>query len=426
MMKAQILSTATDAFAPQPSASKKTLLNARADFPALQQKIHGKKLVYLDSAASALKPQPVMDKLIDFYTKDYANINRGVHTLSQRASAAFDDARKKVAQFINAPSANGIIFTRNATESINLIAATYGRAQLQAGDEILITLLEHHANIVPWQLLAAEKGVVLKVAPIEADGSVRAETIAAHITPRTRLISMAHVSNTLGTILPVAEISKLAKQQGIPLLLDGCQAVCHMPVDVQEIGCDFYVFSGHKLYGPSGIGVLWGKEDLLNSLPPYQGGGGMIESVSFSGTHYKKAPERFEAGTPAIAEAIGLAAAIEYISDIGLDEIHAHTERLREKAEAALDLMPGLKRYGHAENRCGMVCFSLDGIHAHDIGTILDQYGIAVRVGHHCAQPLMAHLGVASTLRASFGLYNHEEDIEAMLAGLRKARELFA
>ncbi len=397
----------------------------RDDFPILRQTVNGRRLVYLDSAASAQKPRPVLDAMRDLCESRYANVHRGVHTLSQRATEAFEAARGKVARFVNARRATEIVFVRGATEAINLVASTFGRKMLRAGDEIVISELEHHSNIVPWQLLRDEKQIVLKVAPIDDQGNFLVERFADLLTPRTRLVAITHVSNALGTITPIADIVRLAHNAGALVLVDGCQAVPHTRVDVQAIGADFYAFSGHKLYGPTGIGVLYGKEEILNELPPYQGGGEMILSVSFDKTTYKKAPHRFEAGTPAIVEAVGLGAAIDYLEKAGLDRISAGEHDLLVYATERLAALPRLRLVGTAEHKAAILSFVIDGVHPHDVGTILDQSGVAIRAGHHCAQPLMQRLGLTATARASFGLYNSFEDVDALVDGLRVVLELF-
>ncbi|HLG86914.1 MAG TPA: cysteine desulfurase [Alphaproteobacteria bacterium] len=386
----------------------------RQDFPILSRKVNGKPLVYLDSAASAQKPRQVIEAMSRFYEEDYANIHRGVHYLSQRATEAFENARAKVARFINASKADEIVFTRNATEAINLVAQSWGRKNLGAGDEVILTELEHHANIVPWQLLRAEKGIEIKVAPIDDAGRVRLDALAALIGPRTRLVAFAHMSNALGTILPAREIVRLAREAGAAVLIDGCQAAAHRRVDMQALDPDFYVFSGHKLYGPTGIGVLYGKYAMLDAMPPYQGGGDMIERVTFARTTFKPPPARFEAGTPAITEAIGLAAAIDYMSELGLEFIAAHEEDLLAYATERLTAIEGLRLYGTAEEKGAILSFTLDGAHAHDVATILDQHGVAVRAGHHCAHPLMDRLGVVATARASLALYTTRAEVDTL------------
>ncbi len=397
----------------------------RADFPALQQDVHGVPLVFLDNAASAQKPKQVLETITRLYSKDYANVHRGVHTLSQRSTDAFERARETVRRFINAKSSDEVIFTRGATESINLVAYSWGRTFLKRGDEVLITELEHHANIVPWQILEKEIGIVLKPVRIEDNGDVLIEHVLSAISPNTKLISVAHVSNALGTVLPVEAIIAAAKAKNIPVLLDGCQAISHMRVDVQKLGCDFYAFSSHKLYGPTGIGVLWGRKELLNKMPPYQTGGDMIEVVSFKGTTFKQAPHRFEAGTPAIAEVVGLGSAIEYISTIGIERIAAYEHELLEYATQQLSRINSLKIIGTAPNKASIISFVMENAHPHDIGTILDRHGIAVRAGHHCAQPLMERLGVVATTRASFAFYNTFADVDALVSGIKKVQEIF-
>lgn len=397
----------------------------REDFPILSRLVHGKKLVYLDSAASAQKPRAVIEAMSRFYEEDYANIHRGVHYLSQRATDAFESARAKVARFINAEKADEIVFTRNATEAINLVAHSWGRKNLGPGDEILLTELEHHANIVPWQILRAEKGFEIKVAPIDETGQIRLEEMAKLIGPRTRLVAVTHMSNALGTILPVREIVRLARAQGATVLVDGCQAAAHRPIDVRALDADFYVFSAHKLYGPTGIGVLYGKYALLEKMPPYQGGGDMIDRVTFARTTFKEPPARFEAGTPAIAEAVGLAAAIDYLADLGPSFVAAHEDDVLAYATARLSEIDGLRLYGNAPEKGSIISFTLDGAHAHDVATILDQHGVAVRAGHHCAHPLMDRLGVAATARASFALYSTRAEVDALADALGAVKRIF-
>ena len=386
---------------------------------------YGKRLVFLDSAASAQKPKLVIDAERAVYEREYANVHRGVYWLSERATDAFEAARETVRRLLNARTTREIIFVRGATEAINLVAQSYGRTALKEGDEVLITHMEHHANIVPWQMLRDEKGIVLKVAPIDDAGELDLPAFERLIGPRTKLISVTQVANALGTVLPIAEIMRLAKVHGIRVLIDGCQAVPHRAVDVQALDCDFYVFSGHKLYGPTGIGVLYGKEELLDAMPPWQGGGDMIRSVTFEKTEYNDLPWKFEAGTPHIAGAIGLAAAIDYVDAIGYDAIGAHERDLLAHATAALQEIEGLRLIGTPKHRSGVISFVLDGVHPHDIGTVIDREGICVRAGHHCAQPVMARFGVAATVRASFGLYNGRDDADALVAGLHKVREIF-
>lgn len=397
----------------------------RKDFPILDQRIHEHPLVYLDSAASAQKPKQMIEAMSRFMERDYANVHRGVHELSLRATDQVEAARERVRRFINAARVEEIIFTHVGTEGFNLVASSWGRANLKAGDEIVITTLEHHANIVPWQLLRDQIGIVLRVVPVTPEGEVRIEDVKAALSSRTKLVAVAHVSNALGTVLPVEEIIELAHKHGALALIDGCQAVQHMPIDVQALSADFYIFTGHKIYGPTGIGVLYGKYALLEKMPPYQGGGDMIASVSFEKTTFKDPPHRFEAGTPPIVEAIGLAAAIDYVSTIGLNRIARHETELLEYATGKLRGINSLKIIGTAKRKAGVLSFVMEGAHPHDIGTILDRQGIAVRAGHHCAQPLMEHLGLTATTRASFGLYNTKADIDALASALDKVREIF-
>ena len=397
----------------------------RADFPILAERVYDKPLVFLDSAASAQKPQCVIDAVNHCYSREYANIHRGVYYLSERATQAYEDARVKVQRFINAASEREIIFTKSTTEAINLVAASYGGATLKEGDEIILSHLEHHANIVPWQLLRQRIGIEIKVVPIDERGNFLLEEFEKLLSPRTRLVAVSHTSNALGTITPAAEIVRLAHAQGTPVLLDGAQSVVHGPIDVQALDVDFFAFSGHKLYGPSGIGVLYGKADLLAAMPPYQGGGDMIKRVTFEKTEFADIPGRFEAGTPHIAGAYGFAAAIDYVSAIGMEAINAHERELLDYATARLQEINSLRFIGTADDKAGIVSFELDGVHAHDIGTILDREGIAVRVGHHCAQPLMDRFGITGTVRASFGLYNDKADIDALVRALGAVREIF-
>jgi cysteine desulfurase/selenocysteine lyase len=397
----------------------------RADFPILAKSFKGKPLIYLDSTASAMKPRQVIDEESRVYEEEYANIHRGVYTLSAKATERYEQSRKIVQKFLGAKHAREIIFTRNTTESINLVASSYGRKFLKEGDEIVITGLEHHSNIVPWQFLVEEKGVVLKVVPVEEDGSISLEKYAALLTPRTKIVAAAHISNVLGTILPVAEMIKLAHEVGAKVLLDGAQAVMHQAVDVQELDVDFYAFSGHKLYGPTGIGVLYGKEELLNAMPPYQGGGDMIASVSFAKTTYAPLPAKFEAGTPAIAQASALAAAVEYVQSIGLDRIKAHEDELLAYATTRLNQLEGLRIIGTTPQKASVVSFVLDYAHPHDIAQIFDSAGVSIRAGHHCAQPLMTHFCIPATARASFGMYNTKAEIDALVDAIRKVEEMF-
>jgi cysteine desulfurase/selenocysteine lyase len=397
----------------------------REDFPILNQPIRGKPLVYLDNAATSQKPRAVIDALTHYYTADNANVHRGVYLLSERATRAYENARLTVQRFINAASPREIIFTRGTTESINLVAASYGRKHLKAGDEVVISWMEHHSNIVPWQMMCEETGAILRVVPINDAGELRLEEFEKLLNPRTRLVSVAHVSNALGTINPIREIIALAHRRNVPVLVDGAQAVPHMNVDVQALDCDFYAFSGHKMYGPTGIGVLYGKAELLEAMPPYQGGGDMISSVTFEKTVYNTLPHKFEAGTPYVAGPIGLAAAIDYLDAVGLEKIAAHEHDLLAYATEAVAAIPGVQFIGTAREKASVLSFVLEGVHPHDLGTILDQDGIAIRSGHHCAQPVMERFGVPATTRASFGLYNTREEVDALVAGIEKAIEVF-
>ena len=397
----------------------------RADFPGLHQMVHEKPLVFLDSAASAQKPQQVIDALSHFYAHDYANIHRGVHELSQRATKAYESARLKVQRFLGAPSEREVIFLRGTTEGINLVAQTYGRANVSEGDEVLITTMEHHSNIVPWQMLCEEKGARLMVGPINDRGEIEMDAFEELIGPRTKLVALGHVSNALGTVNPVKEIIGLAHERGIPVLLDGAQAAPHLRLDVVDLDCDFYTVSGHKMFGPSGIGALYVRESILEKMPPYQGGGDMISSVSFEKTTYNRLPFRFEAGTPNIAGAVGLGAAIDYLNELGMESIAAYEEELLDYGTEALRAVPGLRTIGEAGHKTSVLSFVLEGIHPHDIGTILDQEGIAVRTGHHCAQPVMDRFGVPATARASLALYNTRADIDRLVQALDIVREVF-
>jgi cysteine desulfurase/selenocysteine lyase len=401
------------------------LARLRADFPILDQKVRGKPLVYLDSAASTQKPRAVIDAVARLYSEDYANVHRGVYELGERATRAFEAGREATRRLLHAPEAREVLLLRGTTEAINLVAQSWGRTHVGAGDEILITAMEHHSNIVPWQMLCAERGARLVVAPIDDDGALRLDELARRIGPRTKLVSVVHVSNALGTVNPVQEIVELAHAQGVPVLIDGAQAVARMPVDVQALGCDFYVFSAHKLYGPSGIGALWGRAELLEAMPPWQGGGEMIETVHFEKSTYAKIPHKFEAGTPHIAGGAGLAAAIGYVEAAGVERIGAHEDALLALATEAVREIPGLRLIGTAPHKVGVLSFVIDGIHAHDVGTILDREGVAVRAGHHCAQPVMQRFGVPATVRASFALYNSRDDVDALLRGLRTVIEVF-
>jgi cysteine desulfurase/selenocysteine lyase len=397
----------------------------RADFPILGETVHGHPLAYLDNAASAQKPRQVIDAERAVYEKGYANIHRGVHRLSMLATDAYEAARVKVQRFLNAASPKEVILTRGTTEAINLVAQSWGRRNVKAGDEVLVSGLEHHSNIVPWQLLCAEVGARLRVLPIDDAGDLELERLDALLTDRTRLVAMSHVSNALGTINDVKTVIAAAKRRGIPVLLDGAQAVPHVTVDVRELGCDFYALSAHKVYGPSGVGVLWARQELLEAMPPWQGGGDMILSVSFEKTTYNELPYKFEAGTPNIAGVIAFGAAIDYVTGIGLPAIAAHEHHLLEACTAELSAFPGLRLVGTAKRKAAVVSFVMEGVHPHDIGTILDYEGVAVRTGHHCAQPVMDRYGIPATVRASFGMYNTEAEIAALVRGLRKVQEMF-
>ena len=398
----------------------------RADFPILGREVHGRPLTYLDSAASSQQPRAVLDAIERYGTTTHANVHRGVHALSQEATAAFEAARETVRRFINARSTREIILTHGTTEAINLVAQSWGGTQLRAGDEVLITHLEHHANIVPWQLACARAGARRVAAPLTPSGELDIEAFGELLGPRTRLVALAHVSNALGTVLPVAELIALAHAHGVPVLLDGAQAVAHQRVDVQRLDCDFYAFSGHKIYGPTGIGVLYGREPLLAAMPPWQGGGDMILSVAIERSTFNELPWKFEAGTPNISGAIGLGAALDYLEMLGRERVAAHEQRLLEIATARLREVPGLTLVGTARDKAGVISFTLAGIHPHDVGTILDREGVAIRSGHHCAMPVMTWFGLAATVRASFGCYSTEADIDRLLAGLAKVRAVFA
>jgi cysteine desulfurase/selenocysteine lyase len=397
----------------------------RHDFPILNQKIHGKPLVYLDNAATTQKPQAVIDAMVRSYTVDNANIHRGVHLLSERATQAYELAREKVQHFLNAAQSREIIFVRGTTEAINLVAATYGRAHVGKGDEVLITEMEHHSNIVPWQLLCEEKGAELKVLPITDDGELRIDLLDGLLTDRTRIVAVNHVSNSLGTINPIKTIVDKAHKRGIPVLVDGAQAVAHIPVDVQALGADFYAMSGHKLFGPTGVGVLYGKLALLEAMPPYQSGGDMISAVTFKKTTYNVVPNKFEAGTPNIAGAVGLGAAIDYLRTLDFASVSAYEEDLLAYGTKALTSLPGIRLVGTAKQKTSVLSFVMENVHPHDIGTILDQEGVAIRTGHHCTQPLMERMGVPATARASLALYNTNEEIDALVRALDKVREIF-
>ena len=397
----------------------------REDFPILRQQIRGRPLVYLDNAATSQKPKLVVETIEQYYLTDNSNVHRGIHLLSERATEAFEGARAKVACFLNTRDTREVIFVRGATEGINLVAHSFARPRLRVGDEILISEMEHHSNIVPWQIVCEETGAVLRVVPINDDGELRLDEYERLFSARTRLVSIAHVSNALGTINPVKRVIEMAHERGVPVLIDGAQAAPHLPVDVQALDCDFYVCSGHKLFGPTGIGIVFGKAHLLEAMPPYQGGGDMILSVTFEKTIYNEAPIKFEAGTPHIAGAIGLGAAIDYVGSIGLDQIAAYEGELLAYATDAISAIPGLRIIGTAKEKASILSFVLDGVHAHDIGTILDQEGIAIRTGHHCAQPVLQRFGVPATARASLAFYNTRDEIDALVKAIHKVTDLF-
>ena len=399
--------------------------NIREDFPILKQQVHGKPLIYLDNAATSQKPQVVIDTVHRYYAEENANIHRGAYYLSEKATQAYEDARVKVQHFLHAPSAREIIFTRSVTEAINLVAHCYGRKTLNAGDEVIISAMEHHSNIVPWQILCEEKGAILRVVPIDDAGEFLLDEFEKLLNPRTKLVAVTHVSNALGSITPVREIIDMAHHRRIPVLIDGAQAVPHFKVNVQELDCEFYGFSGHKLYGPTGIGILYGKAELLEAMPPYQGGGDMIRSVTFEKTIYAPIPSKFEAGTPHIEGGIGLGAAVDYLEGIGMEAINAYEQELLAYAMKAVGAVPGVRIFGTAREKAGVISFSLEGVHPHDIATILDQEGIAIRTGHHCAQPVMERFGVPAMARASLAFYNTKAEIDALVAGIHKVKEVF-
>jgi cysteine desulfurase/selenocysteine lyase len=398
----------------------------RRDFPLLAQQVHGKKLVYLDNAATTQKPLQVIDAIVQFYTSGCSNVHRGVHLLSERATAAYENARSRLRRFINARDDKEIVFVRGATEAINLVASSFGKAHVKPGDEILITGMEHHSNIVPWQVLCEERGARLRVAPINLRGELLIEEYEKLLNPRTSLVAVTHVSNALGTVNPVRHIVEMAHRNGTPVLIDGAQAVQHLRVDVQALDCDFYAFSGHKMYGPTGVGVLYGKERWLESMPPYQGGGDMITSVTFEKTIYARLPHKFEAGTPDIAGVIGLGAAVDYLEAVGIDNIAAYEHALLDYGTKILESVPGVRIIGTAAGKTSVLSFALEGVHPHDVGTILDQEGIAIRTGHHCAQPVMDFFRIPATARASLALYNTREEIDSLAAGLQKVAEVFS
>lgn len=398
----------------------------RADFPILSEEIRGQSLVFLDSAASAQKPRQVIDRVSDVYETSYANVHRGLHYLSEHATAAYEGAREKIRAFINADDVREVIYTKGATDAINLVAGSWGRQNLQAGDEIIISYAEHHSNIVPWQLLCEEKGAVLKVIPVDDEGAFHLDDFTALLSERTKIVAVTHVSNVLGTVLPIKEMARLAHQQGAVIMIDGCQGITHITIDVQDLDCDFYAFSGHKLYGPSGIGVLYGKAHLLEAMPPYQSGGDMIERVTFAKTTWAELPHKFEAGTPPIAQAIGLGAAIDYVRSIGIAAIAAHEQDLLNYTTQKLSAVDGVRLIGTAAGKVSVISFVMDCAHPHDIATIVDQTGVAIRAGHHCAQPLIDRFEIPSAARASFGMYNTRDDADRLVASLEKVKEVFA
>ena len=397
----------------------------RGDFPILTREVYGKPLVYLDNAASAQKPQPVLDAMTKAYTQDYANVHRGLHYLSNASTQAFEDARESVRRFLNAASSEEIIFTRNATEAINLVAQSFGGMVLGEGDEVVLSILEHHSNIVPWHFHRERRGVVLKWAPVDEDGNFLIAEFEKLLTPRTRIVAITQMSNALGTVVPVAEVIRLAHQRGIPVLVDGSQAAVHMAVDVRALDADFYVFTGHKTYGPTGIGVLYGKKALLDRMPPYQGGGEMISEVTTETVTYNEPPHRFEAGTPAIVQAIGLGAALDYMRGVGLHNIAAHEATLRDYAMERLSAINSLRIFGRARDKGAIVSFTMEGAHAHDVATVIDRAGVAVRAGTHCTQPLLQRFGVTATCRASFAMYNTLQEVDTLAEALISARRIF-
>ena len=398
----------------------------REDFPILKQEVHGHQLVYLDNAATAQKPQAVIDALLHYYTADNSNVHRGVHSLSERATNAYEETRSKIKRHINAAESHEIVFTRGTTESVNLVASTYGRTNVQPGDEVIISAMEHHSNIVPWQMLCQERGAHLRVVPINDDGEMIIEEFEKMLNHRTKIVSVVHISNSLGTVNPVRQIIGMAHSWNVPVLLDGAQAAPHLKIDVRELDCDFYAFSSHKMFGPTGIGILYGKTALLEAMQPYQGGGDMIRSVTFEETTYNTIPYKFEAGTPNIAATIGFGAAVDYLNDIGLDRIAAYEHDLLAYGTKALSEVPGVRLIGTAREKAAVLAFVMEGIHPHDIGTILDRQGIAVRTGHHCAQPVMDRFKIPATVRASLAFYNTTEEIDALVAGLQKVKEVFS
>ncbi len=398
----------------------------RADFPILNERPYGKKLVYLDNAASAQKPLPVLNRMMHAYTHEYANVHRGLHYLANAATDAFEAARESVRGFLNAGSTDEIIFTKGATEAINLVAASFGLAHIGPGDEIVLTIMEHHSNIVPWHFHRERNGAVLKWISVDDDGNVSLDEFEKALTPRTKIVAITHMSNVLGTVLPIKKMVEIAHAHGIPVLVDGCQGAVHLDVDVQDLDCDFYVFSGHKVYGPTGIGALYGKRKWLETLPPYNGGGEMIETVATDKITYNQPPHRFEAGTPPLVQAIGLGAAVDYMRSVGREKIHAHEAALTKYAHERLSRLNSIRIFGNAPDKGAIIAFSMAGAHAHDVATVIDRSGVAVRAGTHCTQPLLARFGVTSTCRASFALYNTMDEVDALVEALAKAETIFA
>ncbi len=419
------LRSATAAAAPAGTRPRWDVERVRRDFPILARTVNGKRLVYLDNGATAQKPRAVLEALTRFYTEYNANIHRAVYALSEQATAAYEGTRAKIQRFLNANESREIVFVRGTTEAINLVAQSFARPPLAPGDEVLITAMEHHSNIVPWQMVCEERGARLRVAPMSRSGELTLDAYASLLNGRTKLVSVVHVSNSLGTINPVRELIELAHARGIPVLLDGAQAVPHMPVDVQDLDCDFYAFSGHKAFGPTGIGVLYGKAALLDAMPPYQGGGDMIRSVTFERTTYAPVPAKFEAGTPNIAGVIGLGAAVDYLSALDWDQVAQHEADLLAYSSAALAEVPGVRLIGTAPHKASVVSFVVEGVHAHDVGTVVDQDGVAIRTGHHCTQPVMEFFGVPATARASFAFYNGRDDVDALVRAVGRVRQVF-
>jgi cysteine desulfurase/selenocysteine lyase len=409
----------------KPAGPAPDLERYRADFPILRTRVNGKPLVFLDNAASSQMPQPVIDRWIRYHTTQHSNIHRAVHHLSETATAEYESARRKVQEFVNAAEDREIVFTSGTTDAINLVAHGYGRKFIGAGDEIVLTMLEHHANIVPWQMVAEEKGAKIRVVPVNDRGELSVEDYERLLNPRVKLVGVTHVSNALGTVNPVRELVAIAHRHGVPVLVDGAQAVPHMEIDVQALDCDFYCFSGHKMYGPTGVGVLYGKAALLERMQPFKGGGDMILSVTFEKTTYNAIPFRFEAGTPPIAAVITLGAAVEYLAEIGVERAGAHETDLLDYATAQVNRLPGVRIIGTAEHKAAVLSFTVDGVHPHDVGTLLNEEGIAVRTGHHCAQPIMQRFGIPATSRASFAFYNTMAEVDALVAGIRKVQKVF-